>query len=107
MADGDKDAGTRLFRCFACDEILEAHAGDYIIAENIFDDGVPQERDLLVLRRAVLHDFGSAQLVAAMDDRDLGSELGQEGRFLHRTVAATDDNQFLSLEKKPVAGCTG
>jgi hypothetical protein len=54
-----------------------------------------------------LHDFGSPQLVAPVDDRDLGSELGQEGRFLHRTVATADDNQFLSLEEKPVAGCTG
>ena len=42
-----------------------------------------------------------------MDDRDPAGELGQEGRFLHRAVAAADDNQFLSLEEKPIAGRTG
>src|SRR3989440_5561094 len=78
-----------------------------IIAENVFDDGVPYERDLFVLHRAVLHDFGSPQLVAPVDNRDLSGELGEERGFLHRTVAATDDNQFLSLEEKSIAGRTG
>ena len=40
---------------------FEADTGDHIIAKNVFDDGVPYERDLLVLHRAVLHDFGSSQ----------------------------------------------
>ena len=42
-----------------------------------------------------------------MDYRDLAGELGEERGFLHRTVAAADDNQFLSLEEKPIAGRTG
>ena len=103
----DEDAGTRQICRLACDEILEAGAGDDIIPENIFDGRVPDERDLLVLYRTVLHDLGSPELVAPMDDGDLAGELGQEGRFLHCTVAAADNNQFLPLEEEAVAGGTG
>ena len=107
VPDRDEDPGARQICRLAGHEILESDAGHYVIAENVFDDGVPDERDLFVLHRAVLHDFGGSQFVAPVDDRDLGREFGQEGRFLHRTVAAADDNQFLSFEEESVAGRTG
>ena len=44
---------------------------------------------------------------SAMDDRNLGRELGQEGRFFHRAVAAAYDNQLFSFEEKPIAGRSG
>ncbi len=42
-----------------------------------------------------------------MDNRDLRRKLGKEGCFLHRTVAATNHNEFFSPEEKPVAGRAG
>src|SRR6185295_14288176 len=107
VPDRDKDACTRHLRDLAGHEILDSHACHPVIPKNIFDGGVPDERDLLVLHGTVLHDVGGPQLIAPVDDRDLGRELGQEGRFLHCTVAPADHNQLLTLEKEPVAGCTG
>ena len=51
----------------------------------------------------VLHDLAGAELVAAVDDRDLVGELGQEGRLLDRRVAAADDGDVLAAEEEPIA----
>jgi hypothetical protein len=68
------------------------------------DDGVvPEELDLGVGERTVLHDLRGAQLVAAVHDRDLLGELGQERRFLDRRVATPDDGDVLAAEEEPVA----
>ena len=45
------------------------------------------------LSRALEHDLRRAELVAAVDDRDLGGELREEHRLLHRRVAAADDDR--------------
>ena len=44
-----------------------------------------------------------AELVAAVDDRDLVGELRQEDRLLHRRVAAADDEDFLLAVEGGVA----
>ena len=76
-------------------------------SQNLGDDRVPLEVDLGVVERALLHDLRCAQLVAAMDHRDLGGELGQEDRLLHGGVAAADDHQLLVAEEESVAGGAG
>ena len=60
--------------------------------------------DLLVVERALLHDPRGAQLVAAVHDRHLGREPGEEERLFERGVAAADDRDLLAAEEEPVAG---
>ena len=68
---------------------------------------VPEELDLRVGEGAVLHDLAGPQLVAAVDDRDLVGELGEEGGLLDRRVAAADDGDLLAAEEEAVAGRAG
>ena len=63
--------------------------------------------DLRVVERALLHDLRGAQLVAAVHDRHLVGELGEEGRLLHRRVAAADHDDVLVAEEEAVAGRAG
>jgi hypothetical protein len=74
---------------------------------DVGDRVVPEELDLGVGERPVLHDLAGAQLVAAVDDRDLVGELGEERGLLDRRVAAADDGDLLSAEEEPVAGGAG
>jgi hypothetical protein len=76
-------------------------------AEDLLDHGVPQKADLGVLERTVLHDLRGPQGVAAVHDRHLLRELGEEGRLLHRGVAASDDQDILALVEEPVTGGAG
>ena len=63
-----------------------------------------QPLDVLDRARALEHDLRRAKLLAAVDDDDLGRELREEDRLLHRAVAATDDHRRLLLEERRVAG---
>ena len=71
------------------------------------DRGVQLPLDLRVVLRAIQHDPGGAELLAAVDDRDLRGELGQERGLLHRGVPAADDHDLLALEEEAVAGGAG
>ena len=53
------------------------------------------------------HDLRGAELVAAVDDRQLVGELGDEDRVLHRRVAAADHDHVLALEEGAVADAAG
>ena len=63
-----------------------------------------QELDLRVGERAVLHDLRGPQLVAAVDDRHLVGELGEERGLFDGRVAAADDGDVLAAEEEAVAG---
>ena len=56
------------------------------------------------LAGAVDHDLRRAELVAPVHDRDLGGELRQEERLLHRGVAAADDDDLAVAVERGVAG---
>ena len=68
---------------------------------------VPQHLDLPVREQAVLEDLVGPQLVAAVDERDLAGEVGEEDGFLDRRVAAAHDQHVLAPEKEAVAGGAG
>ena len=70
-------------------------------------DRVPAEVDLGVGEGALLHDLGGPQLVAPVDDRDLGGEAGQEERLLQGRVAAAGHGDVLLAEEEAVAGGAG
>ena len=58
----------------------------------------------LVGARPVLHDLRRPELVATVDERDLGREAREEGRLLHRRVAAADHDYLLLPVERAVAG---
>jgi hypothetical protein len=47
--------------------------------------------------------LSGAQAIAPVNERNLGREIGEEERFLHRRVAAADHDNFLAFEKEAVA----
>src|SRR5206468_818985 len=68
---------------------------------------IGHESDFGITARAVEHDLGCAKLIAAMDERDLAGEAGQEGRLFHGRVAAADHGNFFAAEEEAVAGGAG
>ena len=66
-----------------------------------------QKLNLGIMLRALQHDFRSAEAIAAMNDRHLGSEASEEDRFLHGRIAAADHDDFFSGEKETVASRAG
>ena len=103
VADCDENPGHGQFSRRAVDRVAQQQARDRVTAEDIGDLAVPDELDLLVRERTVLHDLRRAQLVAAVHDVDLRGELRQERRLLHRRVAAPDDGDLLLAEEEAVA----
>ena len=67
----------------------------------------PQRFDLGVLEQPVLQDLFGAQFVAAVDQRHLGGEVGQEQRLFDGGVAAADHDDLLSAIEEAVAGGAG
>ncbi len=88
--------------------ILENYAAHPFLldTQHFINDRVPGELDLRVAERAFLHDLRGTQRIPAMNDSDLAGELREERSFLHRCVAASDDQDFLVLEEEPVTGGT-
>jgi hypothetical protein len=104
VADRDEQAGDLQRGRLTGLRVPDGHAGDAVVAADAGDLAVPQELDLLVGERALLHDLGGAQLVAAVDHGDGAGELGQEVRLFHRGVAAADDGDVLLAEEEAVTG---
>ncbi len=63
--------------------------------------------DLGVSHGALEHDLGGAELLAAVDDGDLGGEAGEEESLFHRGVAAADDCDLFAGGEEAVAGGAG
>src|SRR5258705_9967191 len=107
MTDGNKKTSSfEIFRLTGLhvDKPHPGHAAGFWVAVDFVDDGVPNERNLRIFLGAVLHDLRRPQLVPAMGDGHFGGELGEKSRFLHRRIAAADDDQIFILKEKPVAG---
>ena len=83
--------------------VAHDRALETVAAQQVVDDGVPQELDLRVGERAVLHDLRRPQRIAAVHDGDLVGELGEEQRLFERRVTPTDDGDLLAAEEEPVA----
>ena len=77
------------------------------LAQHLVERVVPDRLDLGVPEQPVLQDLLGAQLVAAVDQRDLGGEVGQEQRLLDRRVAAADHHDLLAAVEEAVAGGAG
>ena len=71
------------------------------------DRCVPAHLDLGIVQCPILHDLRCPQLIAPMDQGDLGGELGQEAGLLDGTVSAAHDSDLLAPEEETVAGRAG
>jgi hypothetical protein len=109
VADAEEECAGGEIPDFAGFHVSQLQARDFLVIDviNIFDDGVGEELNFLVVLRALQHDFGSAETFAAMNERDLGGEAGEEDRFLHGGVAAADHDDFFAGKEKAVAGGAG
>src|SRR5262249_26327782 len=91
-------------------EIADPGAGDafgIIGSFHFLENRVPDDVDLRMGEEPVLQDLLGAEMVAAMHDRDLAREIGQEKRFLDRGVAATDYDHFSVAIEETVASGAG
>jgi hypothetical protein len=104
MADRDEQALSRDLADLVRVEVAELDGGGLaVLGHHLVDDGGRDELDLLVRPRAVDHDLRGAEVVAPVDEGDLGGELRQEDGLLHRRVAAADDHDLLLAEEGRVA----
>src|SRR6185369_972080 len=74
-----------------------------VVTVNLLHRRVPDHVDLRIGERTRRHHLRRAELVAAMDDRDLARELGEEGGLLHRGVAPADHHEFTIAEEEAIA----
>ncbi len=81
-------------------DIFGADCGDavVVVAEDFFDDGVPDGGDFGIGESALGHDFGGAEGIAAVHEINLGGEFGEVGGFFNGGIAAADDDEGLVAE---------
>src|SRR5580698_310614 len=98
VTDAEKERAGREIPYFAGLQVAQLEAGDFLFLAivDIFDDSVGEELNFVVVFSAVQHDLGSAKAVAAVNQRDLGGEAGEEHGLLHRGIAAADYYNFFS-----------
>ncbi len=102
VSDGDEQAGDRQGRLLGGLDVAHADSFDLLVAVDVGDDGVPQELDLRVGERSILHDLAGPQGVPAMDQGDLVGEAGEERRLLDGRVTAAHHGDVLATEEEPV-----
>src|SRR5437870_9393901 len=78
---------------------------DRLGAGDLIHDRAGDELDLLILARLVLENRLGAELIAAMDDVDLGGVTGEVQPLLEGRVTAAHHGQHLVLEEWAVADC--
>ncbi|TKS60846.1 MAG: hypothetical protein EWM73_03046 [Nitrospira sp.] len=109
VPDGDEEPVNGRLPLDARLEVLEPHRRHLALGgvQDVLDRRVPDELDLGVLQRTLLHDLGGAERIAAMDHLHLAAEAREVERLLHGGVAAADDHDVLVLEEEAVAGGAG
>src|SRR5579872_41757 len=108
VTNADKETGNREDRYFVVLDIAKFDGFDVVLGgiENFLDDDWGQEFDLVVGLGTIKHDFGSAKIVAPMEDGDFLCEARQMRCFFHGCVAAANDRDFLIAKKITIAGGT-
>src|SRR6202451_1353804 len=90
-------------------EIPQRQTRDFFLLNvvYVFDDRIEQKRNFLVLLSAIQHDLRSAEVLAAVDERDFRGEARQENRFFHGRIAAPDHGYLLAREREAVTSGAG
>src|SRR5712692_5734851 len=101
MADTDENSVARFESLLARADVLQLHARHLALGriEHVADTRVPDELDLLVTQKPVLHDLGSAHFVPAMDDVHRTRVAGQMKCFFGRRVTASYHHQLLTAKE--------
>src|ERR1700733_3682914 len=109
MANPQEHGAYRQRRLFMVESIFQAQAAHFLVfyAQHLFDRRVGHELDLLVAHRAFQHNARRAELLPAMNHRDLGGEAGKKQCLLHGGVAAANHSDLLAGEEEAVAGGAG
>ena len=77
MSDKDKYTVNREELRFTGFDVFERGTGHFVrIAVNFFHDSIPYKLDFVVFEGAFLHNLACPELIAAMDDVDLGGVFG-------------------------------
>src|SRR5437868_3648981 len=110
VADRDKDTFAIQREMLSISGVPQANPSHSMIwgAENFLHICVPDELYLLVSKRLLLHNFRRPKFVATMNDIDSRCIPSQKRRFLHRRVAAADNDQTLVPKsgKRSITGRT-
>jgi len=111
MADRHEHAGQRQIGGLAAAVVADPHAGHAgRVAEHLVELVEPAHLGLALahlVHQLVDQDGLGAELVAAMDHRDLAGDVGQVERLLDRGVAAADHADVLVAVEEAVAGGAG
>src|SRR5213593_450039 len=105
VSDGDEEALRVHVRNLIRLQIAKLERSDPALlrSHHFFHSRVEEELDLGIAEGPLLHDLRSAQLFAAVNDRNLAGELRQEGGLLHGGVSTADNDDFFLFEKESVA----
>jgi hypothetical protein len=106
VADRDEQPGRRELAGRTVDGVAQGDALERLGAVDRGHLGVPDDLQLGVGESTLLHDLGGTQLVAAVDQRHLGAEPGEERRLLDRRVATAHHGDVLVAEEEAVTGGT-
>ena len=108
MSDRDKDPGAVERRGCPGHDILETNTGDLIEPniQHFFDHRVPDGGDLWVFQRAIRHDFGGPERVAAVDKVDLRGKARQVAGLFACGITPADHHKRLVPKdgQGPIAG---
>src|SRR6266481_1012422 len=90
-------------------QVVQLHPADEVGGDvvNLLHHGIGKELDLGIAARAVKHDFRRAKLIAAVHQRHLRAEAGEEIGLLHGGIAAADDHDLAAAIEESVAGGAG
>ena len=104
VTDAEEQGAGRKVPYFACLQVAQLQSGHFVLVDvvNIVHHGVEQELDLLMLLRALQHDFGSAKSIAPMNHCHLACKASEEQRLFHGGIPAADHNNFLTGEKETI-----
>ena len=85
-------------------DIFNDHAGQNVIALELFNDGIPHKLHLGVGESLLLDGLGCSQLVSSVDQSDLAAELCQVHSLFHSAVAAAYHIDVEILKEVAIAG---
>src|SRR5208337_4304742 len=109
MADSHEHPITALDGFIARLGILQLNPRDFasVYVQDVYHHRIPDEIDLGVVIKPVLHDFGGAQLVAAVNDTHLPGMAREENGLFRSSIAASHDHHVFATIEISIAGCAG
>src|SRR3954454_4346657 len=107
MPDGHEHARDVELTQLAGLDVLDGGAGHLVVPVHLDRHRVPDELDLVVLERPLLHDLEGPQREAQVDQVQLVGELGEEVGLFERRVPAAPYRDVVAAEEEAVAGGAG